>query len=54
MSRFDAPKVATKGSGTPIRIRKTCCFYYQASDEPDDYCPTCPKLKHEKVAETSV
>lgn len=50
LAKFDSPKVATKASNQPIRIRKTCCFYYQASDEPNDYCPTCPKIKHERVA----
>ncbi|MFD1887796.1 IucA/IucC family C-terminal-domain containing protein [Paenibacillus wenxiniae] len=46
LQKFDSPKRVTAVSNTPIRVRKTCCFYYLAADEPDDYCPTCPKLKH--------
>ncbi len=46
LKKFDSPKRVTAVSDTPIRVRKTCCFYYLAADEPDDYCPTCPKLKH--------
>ncbi len=46
LKKFDSPKRTTAVSDTPIRVRKTCCFYYLASDDPDDYCPTCPKLKH--------
>ncbi|MFC5703305.1 IucA/IucC family C-terminal-domain containing protein [Cohnella faecalis] len=49
-ARFDSPKVVTQASEAPIRIRKTCCYYYLASDEPEDYCPTCPKIKHEVVS----
>jgi len=50
LARFNSPKQATATSDKPIRIRRTCCYYYLAADEPDDYCPTCPKLKHEAVA----
>ncbi|MFC4303221.1 IucA/IucC family C-terminal-domain containing protein [Cohnella boryungensis] len=50
LARFDSPKQATRASEQPIRIRKTCCYYYQASDEPEDYCVTCPKIKHEAIA----
>ncbi|WPP43514.1 IucA/IucC family C-terminal-domain containing protein [Paenibacillus hunanensis] len=46
LKKFDSPKRTTAVSDTPIRVRKTCCLYYLAADEPDDYCPTCPKLKH--------
>ncbi|WP_411346591.1 IucA/IucC family C-terminal-domain containing protein [Paenibacillus sp. WLX1005] len=47
---FNTPKRTTLVSETPIRVRKTCCLYYLAADEPDDYCPTCPKLKHGAVS----
>jgi len=47
LARFNSAKVATLASETPIRIRKTCCYYYLAADDPEDYCPTCPKIKHE-------
>ncbi|WP_256760514.1 IucA/IucC family C-terminal-domain containing protein [Cohnella sp. WQ 127256] len=49
-ARFNSPKKATLASDVPIRIRQTCCYYYLASDEPEDYCPTCPKIKHEVVS----
>ena len=29
----------------PVRIRKTCCFYYKVSAAAEDYCSTCPKKK---------
>jgi len=47
LAKFDSPKIVTRASSEPIRIRKTCCYYYQASDEPNDYCSSCPKLQHE-------
>ncbi|MGN7453564.1 IucA/IucC family C-terminal-domain containing protein [Paenibacillus pasadenensis] len=47
LGRYYGPKVATVASEEPIRIRKTCCFYYLASDDPEDYCPTCPKINHQ-------
>jgi ferric iron reductase protein FhuF len=33
--------------GKSIRFRRTCCFYYQASD-PVEYCSTCPLLRPRK------
>lgn len=30
-------------TSTPIRFRKTCCFYYRATD-PVQYCSNCPLL----------
>ncbi|MCM3746423.1 (2Fe-2S)-binding protein [Paenibacillus pasadenensis] len=47
LARYYGPKVETVACEQPIRIRKTCCYYYQASDEPEDYCSSCPKIKHE-------
>jgi len=49
LAKFDSPKVTTLASETPLRIRKTCCYYYQVADDPEDYCPTCPKIKHKVV-----
>ncbi|WP_245850668.1 IucA/IucC family C-terminal-domain containing protein [Paenibacillus herberti] len=54
LATFYGPKVATVGSEKPIRIRKTCCYYYQASDEPEDYCSSCPKIKHELIPESVI
>lgn len=46
LQQFYSPKAATAVSDAPIRVRKTCCYYYLASDDPEDYCPTCPKRGH--------
>lgn len=43
IKQFNSPKVSTAESDNPIRMRKTCCFYYLTSDTPHDYCSTCPK-----------
>lgn len=43
IKKFNSPKVLTAESDNPIRMRKTCCFYYLTSDTPHDYCSTCPK-----------
>ncbi|QJD88029.1 (2Fe-2S)-binding protein [Cohnella herbarum] len=43
--KFNSDKIMIPTSDVPLRIRKTCCYYYQTSDE--EYCPTCPKRKHE-------
>ncbi|MEK5231234.1 (2Fe-2S)-binding protein [Lysinibacillus sp. FSL K6-0232] len=29
----------------PIRLSKTCCFYYHTSEEANDFCISCPKIK---------
>ncbi len=50
LAKYDGPKRATAVSDKPIRVRKTCCYYYKLSDEPGDYCQTCPKLKHDADA----
>ncbi|AZD02521.1 IucA/IucC family C-terminal-domain containing protein [Pseudomonas chlororaphis] len=33
--------------GKSIRFRRTCCFYYEAT-EPAEYCSTCPLLRPRK------
>lgn len=43
LKQFDSPKVFRDGYDKPLRVRKTCCLYYLTSDEPGDYCTTCPK-----------
>lgn len=43
LKQFDSPKVLRSGYEKPLRVRKTCCLYYITSDEPADYCSTCPK-----------
>ncbi|MBI6704929.1 MULTISPECIES: IucA/IucC family C-terminal-domain containing protein [Pseudomonas] len=37
----------TLPSGQSIRFRRTCCFYYDASN-PVEYCSTCPLLRPKK------
>lgn len=34
--------------GSSIRFRRTCCFYYQASD-PVEYCAACPLLRPKRT-----
>lgn len=31
----------TPHAAQPVRVRKTCCYYYKAS-EPQEYCSVCP------------
>lgn len=43
LMQFNSPKVMRSGYEKPIRVRKTCCFYYVTSDKQEDYCSSCPK-----------
>lgn len=45
LTDYCGPKVTIKESEQPVRLRKTCCFYYHTSDEANDYCISCPKIK---------
>lgn len=38
---FYQDKQLTALSENPVRVRRTCCFYYQAT-EPPVYCGSCP------------
>ncbi|SBS32007.1 Ferric iron reductase FhuF-like transporter [Marinomonas spartinae] len=38
---FYRDKKQTALSEKPVRVRRTCCFYYQATD-PSEYCSNCP------------
>ncbi|MBD3922465.1 (2Fe-2S)-binding protein [Paenibacillus sp. PR3] len=49
LTRFNTPKRLTAASEEPVRLRKTCCFYYVVADDPEDYCHSCPKIKHQFV-----
>ncbi len=45
-----SPLLIKDGAGERyVRFRRTCCFYYQAT-EPAEYCSTCPLLRPEKKA----
>ncbi len=48
MEKFYFPACMTSSANQPVRIRKTCCFYYKVSAN-ESYCSTCPKVvkKHE-------
>ncbi|WP_020407126.1 IucA/IucC family C-terminal-domain containing protein [Hahella ganghwensis] len=41
LQQFFWPKQCAFPSGSPVRFRKTCCYYYRASD-PKEFCSTCP------------
>ncbi|NVK27921.1 MAG: (2Fe-2S)-binding protein [Flavobacteriia bacterium] len=43
LTPFYRDKRLTELSDKPIRVRRTCCFYYQAT-EPSVYCGACPLL----------
>ena len=43
LTPFYREKRLTELSDKPIRVRRTCCFYYQAT-EPPVYCGACPLL----------
>lgn len=43
LTRYYRTKRAVSGSDELIRVRRTCCFYYKAT-EPAEYCSTCPLL----------
>jgi ferric iron reductase protein FhuF len=43
LSRFYGKRTCSSDSNPPIRIRKTCCFYYEVSSI-EEYCSNCPKL----------
>ena len=44
LAKFYGPKTKISFSNEPVRIRKTCCFYYKVSQN-EKYCSTCPKDK---------
>jgi ferric iron reductase protein FhuF len=44
LSRFYGKPTFSSVSNTPMRVRKTCCFYYEVSSV-EEYCSNCPKLR---------
>ncbi|WP_337022178.1 (2Fe-2S)-binding protein [Pantoea anthophila] len=40
MKRFRRP-LQQNAAGQSVRFRRTCCFYYKATD-PAEYCLNCP------------
>lgn len=43
LGRFYGKPSFTSDSNAPMRVRKTCCFYYEVSSV-EEYCTNCPKL----------
>lgn len=43
LTHFNHTKIHIESLDTDVRFRKSCCFYYQASN-PIEYCNTCPLL----------
>ncbi|MFJ2687380.1 IucA/IucC family C-terminal-domain containing protein [Pseudomonas sp. NPDC087342] len=44
LSHFRRPPTLVDDGQRSIRFRRTCCFYYLAT-EPAEYCSTCPLLR---------
>ena len=44
LSHFRRPPTLVDEGQRSIRFRRTCCFYYLAT-EPAEYCSTCPLLR---------
>lgn len=42
--KFYSPLCASANSSSSVRVRKTCCFYYEVADKKV-YCSNCPKVK---------
>lgn len=47
LTRFYRKKRLFGEPPQPVRMRRTCCFYYQAT-EPEVYCSNCPLLLKQK------
>ncbi len=41
LHKYFWPRQQATHSSTSVRFRKTCCYYYKAS-EPKEFCSTCP------------
>lgn len=44
LQHFNRPLTLLDDGARAVRFRRTCCFYYQASD-PVEYCSTCPLIR---------
>ncbi|MFC0015240.1 MULTISPECIES: hypothetical protein [Allobacillus] len=49
LHRFYTNKIDVKGNDQPIRVRRTCCFYYETNTK-QKYCQGCPKTDVNKAA----
>lgn len=52
LKKFNFKKIPVLERNEDVRFRKSCCFYYKASD-PVEYCSTCP-LIHPELKKTKV
>lgn len=43
LTKFYRPKSCVNENESPVRIRKTCCYFYELGD--GEYCSTCPLIK---------
>lgn len=48
LAQFRRPATANT-LGRPVRFRRTCCFYYQAT-APAEYCSNCPLIRPREAA----
>ncbi|SDG03284.1 IucA/IucC family C-terminal-domain containing protein [Phytopseudomonas seleniipraecipitans] len=44
LAHFNRPVTLLDNGTRAVRFRRTCCFYYQASN-PVEYCSTCPLIR---------
>ncbi|WP_230660943.1 IucA/IucC family C-terminal-domain containing protein [Psychrobacter sp. I-STPA10] len=44
LKKYNFKKVSLSTQEQPIRFRKSCCFYYKATD-PFEYCSNCPLVR---------
>lgn len=50
IAEFDAAFTELEAGAAPVRVRRTCCYYYRATD-PAQFCSNCPlplRLKRSK------
>lgn len=41
IAEFDSAFTELEHIGEPVRVRRTCCYYYRAT-EPQEFCSNCP------------
>lgn len=44
LTKFYTPMTTSTSTNEPVRIRKTCCYYYEVSC--GEFCAACPKVDH--------
>lgn len=51
IAEFYTAKIPSPTATENIRVRRTCCFYFKAT-EPSEHCSICPRL-HQRAIQTS-